>query len=70
MRSELIGFLLEIAEADGVVDEREELAIAKVEAILLEETQFSIEKTRRNISSWSRRAGAILAKWTPQRLRT
>ncbi|MBS0505522.1 MAG: TerB family tellurite resistance protein [Proteobacteria bacterium] len=70
MRGELIGFLREVAEADGVVDEREELAIEKVEAILLKETQFSIAKTRRNISSWSRRAGATLAKWAPRRLRT
>ncbi|TNC74920.1 TerB family tellurite resistance protein [Rubellimicrobium roseum] len=36
MHAELVGFLREVAEADGTLDEREEMAIEKVDAVLAE----------------------------------
>lgn len=36
MHAELVRFLREVAEADGMLDEREELAIEKIDAILAE----------------------------------
>lgn len=42
MCRDLVGFLREVAEADGKIDEREEMAIEKVEQILTTEGKFSI----------------------------
>jgi len=52
MRSELIGFLQDIAEADGILDEREELAIEKIDTILREETSYSFKNAGKTLGSW------------------
>lgn len=45
MSKEIISFLVELSEADGQVDEREEWAIEKIQSVFEEVNSFSVKKT-------------------------
>ena len=45
MLADIKSFLREVMEADGRIDEREEMAIERVEKVLLEEIRFSMSRT-------------------------
>ena len=45
MLKDIISFLREVMEADGKIDEREEMAIERVEKVFAEELRFSIART-------------------------
>lgn len=47
MQSGLMSFLREVAEADGVLDEREELALEAIAAVFKQENEFTLAKARR-----------------------
>ena len=69
MSADLVCFLREIAEADGVLDEREEMAIDRVEAILGSERRFSAGKTTRKVARLRSLAVQALSKWVPLRVK-
>jgi hypothetical protein len=50
--AELIAYLRDIAAADGVLDEREELAIDAIEAVFRDESEISMRKVGRSLSAW------------------
>jgi len=50
MSNDTLSFLQEIIESDGIVDEREEMAIERIKAIFKETGLFSFKKTAK--SSW------------------
>lgn len=60
MRRELIAFLRDIAAVDGVLDEREELAIEAIDAVLREETELSFRTAGRSLTEWTGKAGTAL----------
>lgn len=66
MRTELMAFLKDVCEADGRLDEREELALDAVARIFGEENAFSLQKTGRAVAGWAKEAadaaGAIANK--------
>lgn len=45
MLADILAFLREIMEADGRIDEREEMAIERVEKVFAEEMRFSLSRT-------------------------
>lgn len=45
MTKEIIDFLRNVIEADGIIDEREEMALEKVESVFLEASKINISKT-------------------------
>jgi len=45
MLADIKSFLHEVMEADGRMDEREEMAIERVEKVFSEETRFSMSRT-------------------------
>lgn len=59
MRGDLIAFLREVAAADGILDEREELAIEAADAILREENAL-ISQGRKTLAAWSASLGERL----------
>jgi len=66
MQAELLAFLKDVCEADGRLDEREELALDAVARIFEEENAFSLQKTGRAVAGWAKEAadaaGAIANK--------
>jgi uncharacterized tellurite resistance protein B-like protein len=56
MQTELMAFLKEVCEADGHLDEREELALDAVAQVFNDAGAFSLEKTGRTIAGWAREA--------------
>lgn len=66
MQAELMAFLKDVGEADGRLDEREELALDAVARIFDEENAFSLQKTGRAVAGWAKEAadaaGAIANK--------
>ena len=66
MQAELMAFLKDVCEADGRLDEREELALDAVARIFEEENAFSLQKTGRAVAGWAKEAadaaGAIANK--------
>ena len=60
MHVQLMTLLRDVAEADGVFDEREELAMARIDAIIREEVEFSLQKAGRSIASFGSRVGDAL----------
>jgi uncharacterized tellurite resistance protein B-like protein len=54
MTQATLDFLQEIVEADGVIDEREEMAIDRIRAIFEEAGQFSVKKTLSGVGGWIR----------------
>ncbi|MGG7643893.1 TerB family tellurite resistance protein [Rhodovulum sp. YNF3179] len=60
MSKEITNFLTEITEADGAIDEREEMAIDRIDQILSTEGKFSLKrKIRRGASALSDRLGSL-----------
>lgn len=51
MRAEFVSFLRDVMEADGTVDEREQLAIDAIEAVMSAETNRSFQTAGRQITS-------------------
>lgn len=45
MLADVLAFLREVMEADGRIDEREEMAIERVEKVFVEEMNFSLSRT-------------------------
>jgi tellurite resistance protein len=60
MQAELMQFLGEVVAADGVYDEREELALEAIERVLREETEFSFARAGRTLSGWTQDAAGSL----------
>lgn len=56
MLADMIAFLHEVMEADGRIDEREEMAIERVEKVFAEEMSFSISRT---VAPVGKVAGAV-----------
>ena len=52
MTQATLDFLQEIVEADGVIDEREEMAIDRIRSIFEEAGQFSVKKTLSGVGGW------------------
>lgn len=61
MHAELVRFLREVAAADGVLDEREEMAIEKIDAILAE--AGSVSQAVRDAASLPRQAAGWISSW-------
>ncbi|ANI78140.1 hypothetical protein EP837_01728 [Sphingobium sp. EP60837] len=57
MQAELMRFLRELVAADGVIDEREELALEAIERILQEESRITAAKVGEGLAEASRTAG-------------
>lgn len=57
MQAELMRFLRELVAADGIIDEREELAIEAIERILQEESRLTAVKVGEGLAEASRTAG-------------
>lgn len=66
MTDQIVAFLSEIAEADGVLDEREDLAIDRVQQILREETRLSLAKAKRKVGSLGATALGVLKQVRPR----
>lgn len=66
MQAEMIAFLNDVCEADGRLDEREELALDAVARIFEEANAFSLQKTGRALVGWAKEAadaaGAVANK--------
>lgn len=60
MQAELLAFLRDVVEADGVLDEREELAIDAIAAIFREQNRVSLTKVGRSLSKIGERAGSAV----------
>lgn len=58
MSKEILSFLRNIMHADGVIDEREEMAIEKVEMIFNKVNEFSLKKTIQG--SWNSVKGTLI----------
>lgn len=73
MQAELMAFLREVAEADGKMDEREELALDAVARVLEEESAFSLQKAGQTVSGWAKdaaqSAGSLASKLPSLNLR-
>jgi tellurite resistance protein len=71
MQAELMAFLREVAEADGVLDEREELALDAIAAVFREEASLSLRKLGERASGLSQMAGSaarsVMGKVMPRR---
>lgn len=63
-RAALLSFLREVGEADGLLDEREELAIDAIDTILREETELSFRTAGKRLAAWKRDVGAMARKVT------
>jgi tellurite resistance protein len=61
MQAELMQFLSDVVAADGVLDEREELALEAIERVLREETEFSFARAGRQLAGWTRDAAGTVA---------
>lgn len=62
MQAELLTFLREVIEADGVLDEREDLAIDAITAVFRKERAVSLKKVGRSISVAGERTGSAVGK--------
>ena len=67
MRAALIDFLREIGEADGILDEREELAIDAIDAVLREETELSFRTAGKRLAGWARDI-SVVARRVPRKI--
>lgn len=60
MHRELMTFLREVVEADGVMDEREEMALDAIETAFARETEMSFARAGKSIAALSDRTnGAV-----------
>ncbi|WP_312136398.1 TerB family tellurite resistance protein [Brevundimonas sp.] len=60
MQSELMTLLREVVEADGVLDEREELAIDAIISVFKLEKAITFDKLSRSVSDLSEQAGSAV----------
>lgn len=61
MQAELLAFLRELIAADGVVDEREELALEAIERVLAEANRMTLAKASDAVADIARTAGDTVA---------
>ena len=61
MQSELLAFLREVMEADGVLDEREELAIDAIADVFHKERAITLAKVGRSLSDLSAKTGSTVS---------
>jgi len=54
MQAELLRFLRDVAEADGQLDELEELALEAIERVLREETELSFKNAGSRVAHWAK----------------
>ena len=62
MQRELMEFLRELIQADGVIDEREDLALDAIEATFRDARRLIVEKAGRAVQAWSSEASGRLAE--------
>ena len=62
MRTELLAFLREVVEADGVLDEREELAIDAIAAVFKTQKSLTLHKVGKSLSSLGDDASSALGE--------
>lgn len=62
MQAELMRFLRELVAADGVLDEREELALEAIEGVLEDQNRLTISKAGEGLADISKAAGAVAAE--------
>ena len=67
MQAELLVFLREVVEADGRLDEREELAMDGIKAAFRAERAVNFRKVKKSIADIGSRAGTALAGLTGSR---
>lgn len=60
MQSELVTFLREVVEADGILDEREELAVDAVVAVFKRENAITLSTVGRSLSDIGAQAGSAV----------
>lgn len=66
MQAELRVFLRQVVEADGRLDEREELAMDGIEAVFRAERAMTLGKFAKSITDLGDRAGAAAARFKPK----
>lgn len=59
MQAELMRFLRELVAADGVLDEREELALDAIERVLGDQNKLTLSKAGEGLADISRAAGSV-----------
>jgi uncharacterized tellurite resistance protein B-like protein len=62
MQAELMRFLRELVAADGVLDEREELALEAIERVLEDQNKLTLSKAGEGLADISKAAGAVAAE--------
>lgn len=62
MQRELLEFLRELIQADGVIDEREDLALDAIESAFRDARRLTVEKAGRAVQAWSSEASGRLAE--------
>ena len=60
MQSELLKFLRDVVEADGVLDEREELAVDAIVTVFKREKAITLDKLGRSLSDIGEQAGSAV----------
>lgn len=69
MQSGLMSFLRDVAEADGVLDEREELALDAIAAVFKQENELTLEKARRGagklVNAAAETIGSVIRRKPP-----
>lgn len=60
MQSELLTFLRDVVEADGILDEREELAVDAIVAVFKREKAVTLDKLSRSLSDIGEQAGSAV----------
>lgn len=69
MQSELLSFLREVAEADGMLDEREELALEAIAAVFKQEAEMTLAKAGRGagklVSAAADTIGSVIRRKVP-----
>lgn len=63
MQSELMAFLKEVVEADGVLDERENLAIEAVAAVFRQERALTLSRFGKQLSRLGKAAAPAAEEW-------
>lgn len=62
MQAELMRFLRELVMADGVLDEREELALEAIERVLDDQNRLTLSKAGEGLADISKAAGSVAAE--------
>jgi hypothetical protein len=59
MQAELMAFLRDVVAADGIVDEREELALEAIERVFVEESRLTLGKAAKGVTDVAQAAGSV-----------